>query len=126
MLFRKLVLSGGGCILLLAYHGGYLLRTWPWLFYYAMVAWGVAFSWYFFATPKADLVPEKINKNEKQIPIAGQSQTNRYKQNDSDSSLISHNINFSSTGINHSESIINNGSDCSYSDSSDSGCGGSD
>ncbi len=87
---------------------------------------GVAFSWYFFATPKADLVPEKINKNEKQIPIAGQSQTNRYKQNDSDSSLISHNINFSSTGINHSESIINNGSDCSYSDSSDSGCSGGD
>lgn len=32
MLFRKLVLLGGACTLLLAYHGGYWLSDWPWLF----------------------------------------------------------------------------------------------
>lgn len=31
MLFRKLVLLGGACTLLLAYHGGYWLSDWPWL-----------------------------------------------------------------------------------------------
>lgn len=40
MLFRKLVLLGGACTLLLAYHGGYWLSDWPWLFYYALVSGG--------------------------------------------------------------------------------------
>lgn len=127
MLFRKLVLLGGGCILLLAYHGGYLLSDWPWLFYYGMIAWGLSFSWYLFITPNAAFVPGTITSNEKSLPIVGQPHTHRYKQNDSgDFSLSLHNIFYSSTSNNHADSIINNGADCSYSDTSDSGCGGGD
>lgn len=127
MLFRKLVLLGGACTLLLAYHGGYWLSEWPWLFYYALVSWGGVFSWYIFIHPKAPTVPEKINNNEKSLPIVSQSLTHRYKRNDSDdSSLILHSIYYSSISNVQSDSIINNGGDCSYSDTSDSGCRGGD
>ncbi|HHT5706161.1 TPA: hypothetical protein ACTZGK_004098 [Raoultella planticola] len=127
MLFRKLVLLGGGCILLLAYHGGYLLRDWPWLFYYGMIAWLFSFSWYLFITRNATFEPGTIKNEEKSLPIVGQPQTHRYKQNDSsDSSLIMHSAYYSSTSNNHAESIINNGADCSNSGTSDSGCGGGD
>ncbi|UYB60141.1 DUF6012 family protein (plasmid) [Klebsiella michiganensis] len=44
MLFRILVLLGGACALLLAYHGDYWLSDWPWLFYYALVSWWFSFS----------------------------------------------------------------------------------
>lgn len=64
MLFRKLVLLGGACTLLLAYHGGYWLSDWPWLFYYALISWWFAFSWYIFITPKAASVPGKNKKKE--------------------------------------------------------------
>ncbi|MDW5979385.1 hypothetical protein, partial [Klebsiella pneumoniae] len=57
MLFRKLVLLGGACTLLLVYHGGYWLSDWPWLFYYALVFWWFSFSWYIFITPKVPVVP---------------------------------------------------------------------
>ncbi|EQC0103619.1 hypothetical protein NGI08_23470 [Klebsiella michiganensis] len=127
MLFRKLVLLGGGLILLLAYHGGYLLRDWPWLFYYGMIAWWFSFSWHLLISRNAALVPGTIKNNEKSLPIVGQPQTHRCRQNDNgDSSLIINSIYYSSTNSNHTDSIINNGADCSYSDSSDSGCGGSD
>lgn len=62
MLFRKLVLLGGACTLLLAYHGGYWLSDWPRLFYYALVSWWFSFIWYIFITPKAPLFREKIRK----------------------------------------------------------------
>ncbi|WP_371331076.1 hypothetical protein [Klebsiella quasipneumoniae] len=127
MLFRKLVLLGGACTLLLAYHGGYWLSDWPWLFYYALVSWWFSFSWYIFITPKAPSVPGKNKKKEKSLPIVSQSPTRRYKQNDSDdSSLILHSIYYSSISNVQSDSIINNGSDCSYSGSTDSGCSGGD
>jgi hypothetical protein len=58
MLFRKLVLLGGACTLLLVYHGGYWLSDWPWLFYYALVFWWFSFSWYIFITPKVPVVPD--------------------------------------------------------------------
>lgn len=127
MMFRKLVLLGGACTLLLAYHGGYWLSDWPWLFYYALVSWWFSFSWYIFITPKVPVVPGNINKNEKSLSIAGKPLTHRYKQSDSDdSSLIIHSIYLSSTNNVQSDSTINNGGDCSYSDTSDSGCSGGD
>ncbi|MBD3721887.1 hypothetical protein IE992_31215 [Klebsiella pneumoniae] len=62
MLFRKLVLLGGACTLLLAYHGGYWLSDWPWLFYYALISWWFGFSWYIFITLKQLLFRERIRK----------------------------------------------------------------
>lgn len=119
MLVRKLVLLSADGILLLAYHGGYLLSDWPWFGYYVMIAWWFAFSWYVFVTPKTTFVPGKINENEKSLPFVGQPHTPRYKQNDcGDSSLIIHSIYYSSASSNHTDSII-----CSYSETSDSGCG---
>ena len=79
MLFRKLVLLGGACTLLLAYHGGYWLSDCPWLFYYALVSWWFSFSWYIFITPKAPSVPGKNKKKEKSLPIVSQYPTRRYK-----------------------------------------------
>ena len=109
MLFRKLVLLGGACTLLLVYHGGYWLSDWPWLFYYALVFWWFSFSWYIFITPKVPVVPGNINKNEKSLSIAGKPLTHRYKQSDSDdSSLIIHSIYLSSTSNVQSDSTINN------------------
>ncbi|EOE0347722.1 hypothetical protein ACKEUJ_005567, partial [Klebsiella pneumoniae] len=100
---------------------------WPWLFYYALVSWWFSFSWYIFITPKVPVVPGNINKNEKSLSIAGKPLTHRYKQSDSDdSSLIIHSIYLSSTSNVQSDSTIINGGDCSYSDTSDSGCSGGD
>ncbi|HID5770320.1 TPA: hypothetical protein ACXET5_005340, partial [Klebsiella pneumoniae] len=84
-------------------------------------------SWYIFITPKVPVVPGNINKNEKSLSIAGKPLTHRYKQSDSDdSSLIIHSIYLSSTSNVQSDSTIINGGDCSYSDTSDSGCSGGD
>ncbi|MFS7467315.1 hypothetical protein ACJ8CY_01955 [Klebsiella pneumoniae] len=88
---------------------------------------GFSFSWYIFITPKVPVVPGNINKNEKSLSIAGKPLTHRYKQSDSDdSSLIIHSIYLSSTSNVQSDSTIINGGDCSYSDTSDSGCSGGD
>lgn len=103
------------------------LSDWPWMFYYALISWWFAFSWYIFITPKAASVPGKNKKKEKSLPIVSQSPTHRYKQNVSDdSSLILHSIYYSSISNVQSDSIVNNGADCSYSDSTDSGCSGGD